>query len=154
MKNACHLVCYYRYVRFLADGRLFYRTSPEILTKVARRLADAHAQQGRRKDDAVQEGRYRCQVRYKSRGFGCLQCLPSDLRSSYSGSCHWFQPYSCTSYPLTLGTGADVEASQNRDVKYLVSLINCTHGNCFQLYTSTGCTSVFTSGPCRPSDAS
>ena len=25
VKNACHLVCYFRYVRFLPDGRLLYR---------------------------------------------------------------------------------------------------------------------------------
>jgi F-box only protein C-terminal region len=30
VRNACHLVAYYRYYRFLANGSLLYRTSPEV----------------------------------------------------------------------------------------------------------------------------
>jgi F-box protein 9 len=37
--NPVHLVAYYRYCRFLPDGTLLYRTSPENLAKVAKSLA-------------------------------------------------------------------------------------------------------------------
>lgn len=30
VRNACHLVAYYRYYRFLPGGTLLYRTSPEV----------------------------------------------------------------------------------------------------------------------------
>ena len=38
VKNASHLVCYFRYARFLPDGRLLARTSPEVVARVARWL--------------------------------------------------------------------------------------------------------------------
>lgn len=78
VKSACHLVCYYRYVRFLPDGHLLYRTSPEVVSRVARRLVDAPGQQGCRKDDAVHEGRYRCQVRGQPRVESVLCPAPVD----------------------------------------------------------------------------
>lgn len=30
IKNPVHMVCYFRYLRFLPDGRFLYRTSPEV----------------------------------------------------------------------------------------------------------------------------
>ncbi len=30
VRNACHVVCYFRYCRFSPDGTLLYRTSPEV----------------------------------------------------------------------------------------------------------------------------
>jgi F-box protein 9 len=67
VKNACHLVCYFRYVRFLPDGRLLYRTSPETVARVARRMAEGPGRR-RRKDDMVHDGRYRLEVRLPRAG--------------------------------------------------------------------------------------
>jgi F-box only protein C-terminal region len=35
VRNACHLVAYYRYYRFLPGGTLLYRTSPEVAPPAA-----------------------------------------------------------------------------------------------------------------------
>ncbi|PSC69046.1 F-box 7 [Micractinium conductrix] len=43
VKNAVHLVLYYRYMRFYPDGTFAYRTSPEPLARVHRSLAQAYA---------------------------------------------------------------------------------------------------------------
>ncbi|KAK9817830.1 hypothetical protein WJX72_002832 [[Myrmecia] bisecta] len=56
VKNAAHLVCYYRYFRFFPDGQFVYRTSPDVVSKVAKSL---HALPKRAKDSAVQKGRYK-----------------------------------------------------------------------------------------------
>lgn len=37
-RNPVHIVLYYRYVRFFPDGRFLYKTTPETVSKVARRL--------------------------------------------------------------------------------------------------------------------
>lgn len=29
-RNPVHMVCYFRYIRFLSDGSFLYRTSPEV----------------------------------------------------------------------------------------------------------------------------
>ncbi len=61
VKNPVHLVCYYRYLRFLPDGTLLYRTSPEIPSKVERSLrAVAVRSKG---EDAAQRGCYLFRVR-------------------------------------------------------------------------------------------
>lgn len=61
VKNPVHLVCYFRYLRFLPDGTLLYRTSPEVPSKVERSLQNVAGH--RRGDDAAQKGRYLFRVR-------------------------------------------------------------------------------------------
>jgi F-box protein 9 len=56
VKNPVHLVCYYRYIRFLPDGTLLYRTSPEVPSKVERSLRQGSARS--RGDYVAQTGRY------------------------------------------------------------------------------------------------
>lgn len=56
VKNPVHLVCYYRYFRFLPDGTFLYRTSPEVLVKVERSLRAPFVRS--RADEGVQKGRY------------------------------------------------------------------------------------------------
>lgn len=38
VKNPVHIVCYFRYIRFLQNGTILYRTSPQTLAKVAKSL--------------------------------------------------------------------------------------------------------------------
>lgn len=38
VKNPVHLVCYYRYMRFLPNGRYVYRTSPLVLRQIIKSL--------------------------------------------------------------------------------------------------------------------
>ena len=66
IKNPVHVVCYYRYVRFLPDGTFFYRTSPEILSKVAPALRIATGQRMRAE---VHKGSFRLKV---SRGLASV----------------------------------------------------------------------------------
>jgi F-box protein 9 len=57
-KNPVHLVCYFRYLRFFADGQFLYRTSPEVVSKVAKLMINKPV--GRLKpDDTLQTGIYR-----------------------------------------------------------------------------------------------
>ena len=60
VKNPVHLVCYFRYYRFYPDGHLLYRTSPEVVAKVARSMTDAPRKL--KADDALTWGRYRLEV--------------------------------------------------------------------------------------------
>ncbi|KAK9831468.1 hypothetical protein WJX81_008220 [Elliptochloris bilobata] len=58
VKNPVHLVCYYRYLRFLPGGRFLYRTSPQPLREVARSLLRPPPARGRAADDFTQRGRF------------------------------------------------------------------------------------------------
>jgi len=51
-------VCYYRYLRFLADGRFLYRTSPQPLREVARSLLRPAPARARGAEELVQRGRW------------------------------------------------------------------------------------------------
>lgn len=62
VKNPVHLVCYFRYIRFLKDGTFYYRTSPHVLRQVARTLRnpsknDLHSSS----DSRVFLGKYKMQ---------------------------------------------------------------------------------------------
>jgi F-box protein 9 len=64
VRQAVHMVCYYRYFRFLPGGSFAYRTSPEPVAKVARSLLapPPAARPARRPPGApppVQHGRWR-----------------------------------------------------------------------------------------------
>ena len=59
VKNPVHIVLYYRYIKFFPDGRFLYKTTPQTVSKVARRLrripqgpSPAHG------EDSVVVGRY------------------------------------------------------------------------------------------------
>ena len=60
VKNPVHMVCYFRYYRFYPDGHLLYRTSPEVVSKVARTMTDAPRKL--KHDDTLTWGRYRLEV--------------------------------------------------------------------------------------------
>ena len=70
VKNAVHLVLYFRYLCFFPDGSFAYRTSPEPLSRVYRSLATppSHPRQQQRsraggKDaEHVQHGRFKQEV--------------------------------------------------------------------------------------------
>ena len=67
-KHAVHLVAYYRYMRFLPGSRIVYRTSPDVVARVAKTLvppAAALTRKSRRheRDDSLLTGRYRLDVR-------------------------------------------------------------------------------------------
>lgn len=64
VRNPVHLVCYFRYYRFMPNGSLLYRTSPEALSKVAKSLMQPHHHTPRSSKSnsnsiGIQEGRYR-----------------------------------------------------------------------------------------------
>ena len=66
VRNPVHLVCYFRYLRFLPDGTLIYRTSPETVSKVARSMLAPKKVSLRpsgssraASESSLQEGRYR-----------------------------------------------------------------------------------------------
>lgn len=54
VKNPVHLVCYYRYIRFLPNGTYVYRTSPLVLKHVFKSLMIPHGVK-----DKVYFGRYK-----------------------------------------------------------------------------------------------
>lgn len=56
-------VCYYRYLRFVPDGRFLYRTSPQPLREVARSLLRPAPSRARSADEVVQRGRFLLKVR-------------------------------------------------------------------------------------------
>lgn len=82
VKNAVHLVLYFRYIRFFPDGTFSYRTSPEPLAKVHRSLALAYAQRhqlhrrGKGEAEFVQLGKF------KQEGERVLTALKYDPGSS------------------------------------------------------------------------
>ena len=49
VRNSVHLVCYYRYLRFFGDGTFLYKTTPNVVAKVAPMLL-------RRKDTGRRSG--------------------------------------------------------------------------------------------------
>jgi hypothetical protein len=55
VRNAVHLVLYYRYVRFHPDGSFCYRTSPEPLARVHKSLAAAAATRQRQQQQQSQQ---------------------------------------------------------------------------------------------------
>lgn len=58
VKNPVHLVCYYRYIRFLPNGMYVYRTSPMVLKQVIKSLlVDGCVPHGDK--DKVYLGRYK-----------------------------------------------------------------------------------------------
>lgn len=61
VKNPVHLVVYYRYFRFFADGSVLTRTSPEPLHRVWPSLAQMPASLGAK--DSRLRGRWRLMVR-------------------------------------------------------------------------------------------
>lgn len=61
VRNPVHLVCYFRYYRFMPNGSLLYRTSPEALSKVAKTLMHplSRLSKSTSGNSGIQEGRYR-----------------------------------------------------------------------------------------------
>lgn len=51
-----HLVCYFRYMRFFEDGTVLYRTSPQVVSKVAKAMTAANAK--KKQMDNLFPGRY------------------------------------------------------------------------------------------------
>mmetsp|Transcript_2383 Transcript_2383/g.5558 ORF Transcript_2383/g.5558 Transcript_2383/m.5558 type:complete len:343 (+) Transcript_2383:138-1166(+) len=60
VKNPVHLVCYYRYVRFLPNGTFLYKTTPSTISKVAKRMQNFVPRTGLKThgEDSVIVGRY------------------------------------------------------------------------------------------------
>lgn len=59
VKNPVHLVCYYRYIRFLPNGMYVYRTSPMVLRQVIKSLLLDGSSIPRGDKDKVYLGRYK-----------------------------------------------------------------------------------------------
>ena len=62
VKNPVHLVVYYRYFRFFADGQLLTRTSPETLQRVWHSMQSMPRELGRQ--DSRLRGRWQLKVRF------------------------------------------------------------------------------------------
>ena len=66
VRNSVHLVCYYRYLRFFGDGTFLYKTTPNVVAKVAPMLLrrapaeDSERRSGRTHGaDSVTRGRWK-----------------------------------------------------------------------------------------------
>lgn len=61
VKHAVHLVAYYRYLRFMPDGTILYRTSPDPVAKVARSLLHPSRRRQEAGGGGPQHGRFKLQ---------------------------------------------------------------------------------------------
>jgi len=57
-QQTTHLVSYFRYYRFFPDGTLLYRTSPHVVSKVAKSMQRNPVNTAKQRDDTVHSGRY------------------------------------------------------------------------------------------------
>jgi hypothetical protein len=62
VRKTVHLVAYFRYYRFFPDGSLLYRTTPQVVSLVAKAMRQK-PKAALRRDDNLYSGRYCIKVR-------------------------------------------------------------------------------------------
>lgn len=83
VKNAVHLVLYFRYIRFFPDGTFAYRTSPDPLARVHKSLGAPPPTAAQRAKRAAKEGDHVVQYgRFKQDGERVWTAMRYDPRSS------------------------------------------------------------------------
>ncbi|KAK9836213.1 hypothetical protein WJX84_005129 [Apatococcus fuscideae] len=119
VKNPVHMVCYFRYYRFYPDGHLLYRTSPEVVSKVARTMTDAPRKL--KHDDALTWGRYRLEGLKLSTAMIYPNSASTEirsrlkLRSTVRGANNRLDVDSIVSYDRCDGSSVPVDAHGDDD---------------------------------------
>lgn len=117
VRVGCHIVAYYRYMTFQPDGSFLYRTSPEVVSKVALGLQDYHRIRRHKRDDAISEGRYLLDGEGLFTKLRYPTTLSSEvrtklrLRSTVRGAHNRLDILSITSYDHAAGASSDLSGT-------------------------------------------
>lgn len=121
VRVGCHVVAYYRYMCFQPDGSFLYRTSPEVVSKVAKGLQDYHRTRRHKRDDSISRGRYLLdgerlftKLRYPTTQSSEVR-TKLQLRSTVRGAHNRLDILSINSYDRVAGSSSDLSGTYGAD---------------------------------------